>query len=128
MSEAGHAFWGLLVRLWANYGRELLLAAIALVVLYVLWQAAAELFVWSWRSLQVPSDVAALARVNAQRLLHSRRPISLALGGGGAKGAYQAGCLKALEELDFSEFDAVAGTSVGALNAALAGSTERGVT
>jgi predicted acylesterase/phospholipase RssA len=42
----------------------------------------------------------------------------LVLAGGGAKGAYSFGCLKALKEHGI-EFDAVAGTSVGALNAVL---------
>lgn len=37
------------------------------------------------------------------------------LAGGGAKGAYQFGCMKALKEKGF-EFSAVSGTSVGALN------------
>lgn len=43
---------------------------------------------------------------------------ALALEGGGAKGAYQIGAIKALYELGF-EFEAVAGTSVGALNGAM---------
>jgi NTE family protein len=43
---------------------------------------------------------------------------ALALEGGGAKGAYQMGAVKALYELGF-EFEAVAGTSVGALNGAM---------
>ena len=43
---------------------------------------------------------------------------ALALEGGGAKGAYQIGAVKALKELGF-EFEAVAGTSVGALNGAM---------
>lgn len=43
---------------------------------------------------------------------------ALALEGGGAKGAYQIGAVKALYELGF-EFEAVAGTSVGALNGAM---------
>ncbi|NII83683.1 MULTISPECIES: patatin-like phospholipase family protein [unclassified Pedobacter] len=42
----------------------------------------------------------------------------LVLAGGGAKGAYTFGCLEAFKELEI-EFDAVAGTSVGALNAFL---------
>ncbi|ETA81756.1 patatin-like phospholipase family protein [Youngiibacter fragilis] len=41
----------------------------------------------------------------------------LALGGGGARGAYEAGVLKALEELDI-EVGAITGTSIGAINAA----------
>ncbi len=43
---------------------------------------------------------------------------ALVFGGGGARGAYQIGAWRALEELDRS-FDIVTGTSVGALNAAL---------
>lgn len=42
----------------------------------------------------------------------------LVIAGGGAKGAYTFGCLKALRELGL-EFGAVAGTSAGALNAAI---------
>jgi predicted acylesterase/phospholipase RssA len=47
-----------------------------------------------------------------------RRTVGLVLEGGGAKGAFQFGCLLAFRELGV-EFDAIAGTSVGALNAAL---------
>lgn len=43
---------------------------------------------------------------------------ALVLSGGGAKGAYAFGCLKAFRESNI-HFDAVAGTSVGALNALL---------
>lgn len=43
---------------------------------------------------------------------------ALVLAGGGAKGAYQAGCIKALKELNFS-FDIVTGTSIGAFNGLL---------
>lgn len=42
----------------------------------------------------------------------------LVLEGGGAKGAYHIGALKALEELNI-EIDAVAGTSIGAMNGAM---------
>ncbi|MCK5811816.1 MAG: patatin-like phospholipase family protein [Clostridiales bacterium] len=42
---------------------------------------------------------------------------AIALGGGGAKGAYQIGVWKALRELDI-EIETVLGTSVGAINAA----------
>ncbi|MEG1849630.1 MAG: patatin-like phospholipase family protein [Oscillospiraceae bacterium] len=42
----------------------------------------------------------------------------LALGGGGAKGAYQMGAWQAFEELGI-EFDVITGTSIGAANAAL---------
>lgn len=43
---------------------------------------------------------------------------ALVLAGGGAKGAYQAGCIKALREIGY-DFDIVTGTSIGALNALL---------
>ncbi len=43
---------------------------------------------------------------------------ALVLGGGGAKGAYAFGCLKAFKEKGIN-FDAVSGTSVGGLNALL---------
>lgn len=42
----------------------------------------------------------------------------LVLGGGGARGSYQIGVWRALEELDIS-YDMISGTSVGALNGAL---------
>ena len=42
----------------------------------------------------------------------------LVLAGGGSRGAYQIGVWQALRELDF-QIQAVAGTSVGALNAAM---------
>lgn len=44
--------------------------------------------------------------------------IGLALEGGGAKGAYQVGVLKALKELKV-DIDVVAGTSIGAINGAV---------
>ena len=43
---------------------------------------------------------------------------ALVLSGGGSKGAYEAGFLKAFEEAGLS-FDLVTGTSIGALNGAL---------
>nr|WP_318001322.1 patatin-like phospholipase family protein [uncultured Faecalibacillus sp.] len=42
----------------------------------------------------------------------------LVLSGGGSKGAYESGCLKALQELGY-HFDIVTGTSIGALNGLL---------
>lgn len=48
------------------------------------------------------------------------RKIALVLSGGAAKGAYQAGMLKALEELEIADnIEAISGCSVGALNAML---------
>ncbi|MBR5429450.1 MAG: patatin-like phospholipase family protein [Firmicutes bacterium] len=46
------------------------------------------------------------------------RTYALALEGGGAKGAYEIGCWQALREAGI-DFDAVSGTSVGALNGAM---------
>ena len=45
--------------------------------------------------------------------------VGLVLSGGGGKGAYEIGCLRALRTMGISRYDAIAGTSVGALNAAL---------
>lgn len=63
-------------------------------------------------------DASALARAAGERLAAAGR-IGIVLGGGGAKGAYQVGCWKALRECGITRFGAVAGTSVGALNAVL---------
>lgn len=49
--------------------------------------------------------------------------IGLVFAGGGAKGAYQIGAWQAFREQGI-EFDVVAGTSIGALNAALVASTD----
>lgn len=50
--------------------------------------------------------------------LDTSKAYAIALEGGGAKGAYEVGVWKALDEADV-RFDAVAGTSVGALNGAM---------
>ena len=44
------------------------------------------------------------------------KKIGIALEGGGAKGAYEIGVLRAIQELDI-QYDCVVGTSIGALNA-----------
>jgi predicted acylesterase/phospholipase RssA len=49
----------------------------------------------------------------------SPQHIGLVLTGGGAKGAYQVGCLKALRQAGYTNFTAISGTSVGAMNAIL---------
>lgn len=46
------------------------------------------------------------------------KEFGLVLAGGGTKGAYEVGVWKALKELNIS-ITAIAGTSIGALNAAL---------
>ena len=48
--------------------------------------------------------------------MHKGIKVGIALEGGGAKGAYQTGVLRALKELNI-KYDFVAGTSIGALNA-----------
>ncbi len=62
-----------------------------------------------------------LRRARRGRTLELLRgaPPRLVLSGGGGKGAYEIGCLRALERLGVSNFSEIAGTSVGALNAAL---------
>ena len=46
--------------------------------------------------------------------------VGLVFAGGGGKGAYEGGALLALYDCGLSDYEAIAGTSVGALNAALA--------
>ena len=48
------------------------------------------------------------------------RRLGLVLSGGGAKGAYHIGCLKALRAAGIDRFAAIAGSSVGAINAVCA--------
>ncbi len=48
-----------------------------------------------------------------------QKHIGLVLTGGGAKGAYHIGCWRALRKHGVTQFAAIAGTSVGAVNAAL---------
>ena len=42
--------------------------------------------------------------------------IGLCLCGGGAKGAYQAGVIKALYDREINKFNIISGTSIGAIN------------
>ena len=51
--------------------------------------------------------------------LRGTRRIGIVLSGGGAKGAYQIGCLRALQDAGLADVRAVAGTSVGAMNGVL---------
>lgn len=57
--------------------------------------------------------------------LDTSKTYAIALEGGGAKGAYEVGVWRALDEADV-RFDAVAGTSVGALNGAMMGDGRAG--
>ena len=52
-----------------------------------------------------------------------RSSIGLVLSGGGAKGAYQVGIIKALAEMDVP-IAAISGASIGALNGAVAASSD----
>lgn len=45
--------------------------------------------------------------------------IGVVLAGGGAKGAYQIGCLRALRQAGLTRFSAIAGSSVGAIHAVM---------
>jgi hypothetical protein len=72
----------------------------------------------------VSAEECAAARVAGGRIAIGR--IGLVLGGGGAKGAYQIGCWRALRESGIVTFEAIAGTSVGALNAVLVAQGEFG--
>src|SRR5580698_10027585 len=73
--------------------------------------------------MTVSAEECAAARVAGARIAAAGR-IGLVLGGGGAKGAYQIGCWKALRQSGITTFDAIAGTSVGALNAVLVAQDE----
>ena len=50
--------------------------------------------------------------------------VGLVLAGGGFKGAYQIGAVRALREYGFTSFEMIAGTSAGALNAILVGNDD----
>ena len=63
---------------------------------------------------------AALTRLRTEgTLLRAGDQYALVLAGGGGKGAYQIGALRALRRFGVSRFDPIAGTSVGALNGVL---------
>ncbi len=66
-----------------------------------------------------PSEAEFRAACAAGRDLAARGKLGLVLAGGGAKGAYQVGCWRALRACGVMQFGAIAGTSVGALNAVL---------
>lgn len=63
---------------------------------------------------------AALRRLRTEEIcLEADARYGLVLAGGGGKGAYQIGALRALRRFGISRFDPIAGTSVGALNGVL---------
>nr|WIF88899.1 patatin-like phospholipase family protein [Acholeplasma laidlawii] len=52
--------------------------------------------------------------------MNQKIKVGLMLGGGGAKGTYQLGVIKALEELNLlKHIDAISGVSIGAINTLL---------
>jgi predicted acylesterase/phospholipase RssA len=80
----------------------------------------------SLRALEVapPTNAERARAVAAGRAIAASGPVGLVLGGGGAKGAYQVGCWKALRDSGIIRFGAIAGTSIGALNAVLVAQDE----
>ena len=66
----------------------------------------------------VPASLQTAAPQSRNGLRDKR--IGLVLAGGGGKGAYQAGCLQGLYDLNIRRFHVICGTSVGALNGAAA--------
>ncbi|WP_157676501.1 patatin-like phospholipase family protein [Afipia sp. GAS231] len=80
----------------------------------------------SLRALEVapPTNAERAQAAAAGRAIAASGPVGLVLGGGGAKGAYQVGCWKALRDSGIVRFGAIAGTSVGALNAVLVAQDE----
>ena len=70
----------------------------------------------SWDRIEVKKNLMhALPEIQKM----ATHPIGIVLAGGGAKGAYQVGVWRALHDLGIRRYSAFAGTSVGALNAAL---------
>jgi predicted acylesterase/phospholipase RssA len=69
---------------------------------------------------ELKSRVLQKARVQAYLRDLRTKKLALILAGGGGKGSYEAGCLLALFDCGIRDFCVFAGTSVGALNAALA--------
>lgn|GEM_PF-5830216 len=84
-----------------------------LIIIFVDWRNTKEI-----NSLKVSDEVKLKAQQFVLKEFANIKP-GLVLSGGGAKGAYQIGCWQALEELGITNFAALSGTSVGALNAAL---------
>lgn len=71
------------------------------------------------RDVAEPSSDELNAAMQNVRRICAQGQVDLVLAGGGAKGAYQVGCWKALRQCGLSRFHAIAGTSVGSLNAVL---------
>lgn len=90
--------------------------------------AAWRIRILSLRSLEVaaPTDQERSRAHKVGQAIAARGTIGLVLGGGGAKGAYEIGCWKALRECGIEHFGAIAGTSVGALNAVLVAQDDYG--
>jgi Patatin-like phospholipase len=72
------------------------------------------------RLIELKSRLLEEPRVQAYLREMRTKKLALVLAGGGGKGSYQAGCLLALFDCGIRDFSVFAGTSVGALNAALA--------
>jgi predicted acylesterase/phospholipase RssA len=81
---------------------------------------------WFYSQIATPAEIRVLHRsvrssAQAQQTLDILRKNcpALVLSGGGGKGAYEVGCIRALYRCGVRNFSAIAGTSVGALNASL---------
>lgn len=101
-----------------------LLASVLLLLLgtYVAIDAYRQARRLQARLLEIPSHeelARRVAELGQRAPWHGTEPPGLVLSGGGGKGAYEIGCLEALRDAGLSRFSAIAGTSVGALNAAL---------
>ncbi len=102
----------------------LVLIILGLFLALLLWRLGREI-IQERRFLRRPPEAAPtkeqrdLLRHKARDLFPPERNVALVLSGGGAKGAYEIGCWKALREAGVNDFIGIAGTSVGALNAAL---------
>lgn len=57
--------------------------------------------------------------ITTNAVLPGGKRIGLVLAGGGAKGAYQVGCLRALRQAGLDDFSAISGSSVGAIHGVL---------
>jgi len=105
-----------------------LLLPVVVIAFPVLIFSLPAIFSWHGRSFrkQVPEVSDVLARAREVRAIVRRRRerlqdgnYALVLAGGGGKGAYQIGALRALSMFGIKSFSTVAGTSVGAMNGVL---------
>lgn len=99
---------------------------VATILIILLLLLACVAWIWCHNRLfpgRLPASSelrAALRRLRTEEIcLEADARYGLVLAGGGGKGAYQIGALRALRRFGISRFDPIAGTSVGALNGVL---------